>query len=379
MRDAIIYNVVWNRKKALGLGLVQIEILFQNRSKKYISTGYKVLENQWDPIGRVITNHPLAVRMNKKIQEGINKLRSFEITSNEKGALLTSKDIINLYTNKNVNSFVNFLQVELDKMTVASGTVYLHKRVKANLEACGIINFSDLTYNNIDEFDRYIKGFLSAQTSVSKQHSVVKSYTHLAQKKGLIGFGESPYNTFTVPKGKSKIRTRLDDKEIEKMSKVEVVGALGITKDLFMFTVYTGLSYKDLQNVTKSNLRSDGPDQWIEGLRKKNGEFYSVYLLPDAVKLIEKYKGKTNLFPVPDQYKQNRDLKLLAVAAKINKNITTHTGRHTAASWMLRKGIPLSVIKDILGHQDIDTTEIYAKLERSTIKEEMKRAFLKAP
>lgn len=63
-----------------------------------------------------------------------------------------------------------------------------------------------------------------------------------------------------------------------------------------------------------------------------------------------------------------------AVNDKITKRITTHTGRHTFATAMIRGGMSLSAIRDSIGHVQVKTTEEYAKLERDVIKKEMLRA-----
>jgi site-specific recombinase XerD len=55
-------------------------------------------------------------------------------------------------------------------------------------------------------------------------------------------------------------------------------------------------------------------------------------------------------------------LKRIAVLAKIKKRLTFHVSRHTFATISISLNIPLYVVKDMLGHQDIRTTQIYAKV-----------------
>ena len=73
------------------------------------------------------------------------------------------------------------------------------------------------------------------------------------------------------------------------------------------------------------------------------------------------------------------DLKLLAARCNISKELSTYVLRHTAATWMLRKGVPITTISSILGHNKIETTLIYAKLEKQIMKEQMISAFAKPP
>ena len=377
MRLNAVYKLVYNRKNVKlsesDTSLIQVKVLSVDGLVKYIGTGISVKSNQWDPKNRMIVNHENAAQYNKRIHDFISGLQTRELEIIETGRMMDVADI-DKYTKKpgkNSKSFIDFANAEKEYLNLSSGAKYLHTRTIKNLKACGIEKFYDLTYPNIVAFDRHLKTFLKAQVSVAKQHSVIKQYITLAQKNGHIPKGKSPYNEFLVEKGKSKIRVRLDDSEIEKMEKADLEDPLHIlSRDLYMFQVYTGLAYKDLQNLHPGMIRHNDDGDWIEGLRKKNGELYTVYLIDQAMQLLKKYGGQ---FIPPVQQKQNELLKIVAVAAKINKNLTTHTARHSAASWMLRKGIAVAVIQQILGHQDIDTTMIYAKLERKTIMDEMKK------
>ena len=183
---------------------------------------------------------------------------------------------------------------------------------------------------------------------------------------------------FYVSRGKHSIRTRLDDDEIDLLFSTEMDDPiLDLSRDLYAFQVLTGVSYKDLRTLTWSqNVRKNRKDYWLEGLRKKTGEYYSPFLVPEAVDLILKYRDANRdlLFNAPNIWTQNRRLKLVALACKIKKRITTHTGRHTFASAMIRGGMSLSAIRDSLGHVQVETTEEYARLERDVIKREMLRA-----
>jgi integrase len=106
---------------------------------------------------------------------------------------------------------------------------------------------------------------------------------------------------------------------------------------------------------------------------------YTIYLLPEAVEIIDRYIGHDHLIPCRDLWGYNRDLKVLAAACGLSKVLTSYVLRHTAASWMLRKGVPITTISNILGHTSIETTLIYAKLEKQIMKEQMISAFAKPP
>ena len=58
----------------------------------------------------------------------------------------------------------------------------------------------------------------------------------------------------------------------------------------------------------------------------------------------------------------NANLKTIANVTGITKKLTTHVGRHTFATWMLRNGVPIEHVSKMLGHRKITQTQRYAKL-----------------
>jgi len=178
-----------------------------------------------------------------------------------------------------------------------------------------------------------------------------------------------------VPRGKHKIRTRLDDDELENLTALSLDAVdLAYARDLYLFQCYTGVSYKDLRNLSwKENIRNNDDGVWIEGLRKKNGEYYTVFLIPEALDLINKFKtaGRDMIFDTPDVGTQKDRLRIIASLARITKHVTTHTGRHSCATLLLRRGASIDFIRDILGHVSSKTTEVYAKIEKPGIRQQM--------
>lgn len=381
MRTTAIYNLVFNRKKQLLLpgdtALIQIEILFPGTQKKYIGTNVYIEQSQWDTRTRQVTGTSMDSFYNRKLSDFVNKLRKFEMDLNDAGKIITVNDINN-YINlgaDGIGSFYDFFkQQAMKRNDITVKTRQSHLTCLARLKEAGITKFSDLTYSNIVRFDQELRAEKKLQTTIHKYHKNIKTYIHLAENSGLMDYGKNPYLKFSVPHGKHAIRQRLDDAEIIKLTSTEILDPdLALSRDLFAFSVYTGMAYKDVQGLKPSHLREIDGKLWIEGLRKKSGEFYSIYLLPEAVDLIERYRSTGRIFPAPDLYFQNRQLKIVAAACGISKTLSTHIARHTCATLMLRKDVSLKVISEMLGHSRLATTEVYAKLEKLTMRRELDR------
>jgi site-specific recombinase XerD len=380
MRTTAIYNIVFNRmKKKLApgdKGLIQIEILFQNNKKKYVGVTH-VLEKEWDAKRKEVVNTPISGRLNNEIQEKVRDIRNYEMKLLERGFQLTPAEVDKLlHPESNKGNFVQFMRREVNlRRTIHVKTRSRHLLMADILEELGIVEFSQLTYANVLKLDQHLKNQGMEQTTIHKKHQFFNTYIILAEKMGILDPTKNPYNNFENKKGKSKLRVRLDDSEIEKICTKEITGEpLNLCRDIYVFQMFTGLSYTDLQHITYSqNIKHQDDGVWIEGLRRKDGENYSIYLVQDAIDILEKYKvlGRDLVFDAPHIKTQNQNLKIVASIVGINKVLTTHTARHTAATLMIRKGMPLEYISSVLGHTQLETTRIYAKLEKPELRKQM--------
>ncbi|WP_418194006.1 site-specific integrase, partial [Alistipes shahii] len=113
--------------------------------------------------------------------------------------------------------------------------------------------------------------------------------------------------------------------------------------------------------------------------RQKTGTPYHIMLLPIAQELIERYRGypgkidETRVFPVKDRKSMCTTIKRIAQKCGITKNLSTHIGRHTFGTTVtLEKGVPIETVSEMLGHKQITTTQIYAKLTANKMKEDVR-------
>lgn len=90
---------------------------------------------------------------------------------------------------------------------------------------------------------------------------------------------------------------------------------------------------------------------------------------------IEKYKGKLpdgKILPIISNQKLNAYLKEIADVCGIKKNLTFHLARHTfATTTTLAKGVPIETVSKMLGHTNIETTQIYARITNNKISSDM--------
>jgi site-specific recombinase XerD len=141
------------------------------------------------------------------------------------------------------------------------------------------------------------------------------------------------------------------------------------TLDCFIFQIFSGLSYRELKSLNTQHLKFIDDRYWIIIKRKKTGNEQKLILLPEAIKVINKYKldqackNANQLLPVKSNQKYNENLKTVQKIAGINTTLTSHLGRHVFATTIaLSNGMPLETVSKILGHSSLKTTQIYAKV-----------------
>ena len=145
---------------------------------------------------------------------------------------------------------------------------------------------------------------------------------------------------------------------------------------MIVFYLFTGLAYSDVKNLTTNNLQTffDG-NLWIITRRKKTNTESNIRLLDVPQKIIEKYKGMTRdgrVFPMPSNTTCNKILKEIGSQCGFKTRLSTHTSRHTnATTVLLSNGVPIETVSRLLGHTNIKTTQIYAKITNQKISQDM--------
>ena len=188
-----------------------------------------------------------------------------------------------------------------------------------------------------------------------------------------------PFTMFQLKFNKTE-RGYLTTAELTRLeSKKLTIERIAYVRDLFVLSCYTGLAYIDVMELTPDNLvYGIDNNQWIKTTREKTRIPVNVPLLPQAARIIEKYKthpkavaGGT-LLPHISNQKLNSYLKEVADLCDINKILTYHVARHTFATAVtLSNGVPIETVSKMLGHTTIRTTQIYAKVIERKVSDDM--------
>lgn len=172
-------------------------------------------------------------------------------------------------------------------------------------------------------------------------------------------------------------RGYLSEDELKIIMKKKLVSErLENVRDLFMFSAFCGLAYSDMAALTQDNIRKSFDGKlWIITKRKKTNTNVNVPLLDIPKMILKKYEGKLpngKILPVISNQKLNAYLKEIADVCGVKKNLTFHLARHTFSTTVtLAKGVPIETVSKMLGHTNIETTQIYARITNSKIGNDM--------
>ena len=146
---------------------------------------------------------------------------------------------------------------------------------------------------------------------------------------------------------------------------MNLIGKLERVCDLFIFSAYCGMAYCDVMAFDfYRDTDRVGEHYYIDGLRMKTGNNFYTPILEPAMEVLKKYNFK---LPKITNQKMNDYLHIIEERMHLNKPLTYHVARHSFATLMLAHDVPIENVARMLGHHDVRTTQVYAKILKSSI------------
>lgn len=364
-------KLIFDRRKSstpTKKGEVCIEVYYR-RKRRWYSTHVNVYSHQWN--NGMVVNHTDSFILNQNISEYKDKILSIckEIALKGEFSFQELDYIIHPDSadKDEKNSFKNFLETRIEERNdIKESTKKSHRKIINVLnEFNAIDSFESLTKHNILKFDTWLRNRNITQTTVYTYHKILKTYIREAMILDFIQC--DPYFGIRLDKGKAKKRRYLTDVEIKKIKDADLPAALEKIRDLFLFQCYTGFSYSDMMECDYSRIIERNGKYILQDRRVKTNEDYYIVLLSPAMQILKKYDFK---LPKITNQQYNLRLGLVATAANLSINVTSHMGRHSFAVMALNKGVSIEVLAKMMGHSEIETTQLYAKLLNPTLEKE---------
>lgn len=251
-------------------------------------------------------------------------------------------------------------------------------RMKYNSEDVPLIS---LTHKFINDFDFYLRveKRMQASTVLGRMIALKKIITRAINQGTL---RRNPFMNYVAEQPLKKYR-HLTEEEFQKLLTTPIeTKRYYRTRDWFVFSSFTGLSYVDMRALSVENLTTEQDGStWIKIPRQKTGTVCSIKLLSIPLMIIEKYRDerKTDkIFNMTNLAGIEANLKVIARLCGIERNLTYHMARHTyATQTCISQGVPIETLSKLMGHRSIQTTQIYTKITNQKVNEDMKKLFTK--
>ena len=381
-----------NKTNSKGFYSIHLRVTINRQQRYYkVKIPQKISLKQWSgETDQWIRNtHPYAFEINNKINEkktivmnlikrcyNLNKPVSFYLIDrelNRKG----DRAILNDYVN-------DFIKRPPENVVLTDVTWEKYNAFLKHLnEFQAKISFNEVDEVFIARFRNYLASLKGRNGKMNP--ATIKSYfdkfkvvlMHAAKKDNLLDRQQVEYFfeeiRITVPRKKEGQHLDIEEvQELKKLTFTEKEHSLERDRDLFLFQVYSGFYYSDLQTLRKDQLFIDMEyGQYIIGERDKNGNptIIPLFKFPYAADIIKKYRDfdlkRTELFR-SDCFVEvqvfNRNLKILAKRAEIVHTLSNKTGRHTNAQMWIRFGAERPVLSKMMGHEKEQTTENYYRV-----------------
>ena len=216
--------------------------------------------------------------------------------------------------------------------------------------------------------ETFSETFTSGLLSENTKHGYIKTLNvalNRAVRDGIL-----TNNPLTLLPRQERPKRQLDNREYLTIDEVKQLVKTPcrkpIIKNAFLFSCFSGLRFGDVKNLTWGQIQTDNEGQKvIRYTQRKTNKPENLQLSDEALKFLpERNDVKSNdiIFPLSNNGYTNETLKCWILAAGITKRVTFHVGRHTNATLLLSLGVPIETVSKLLGHADIQTTQIYAKV-----------------
>lgn len=346
--------------------------LTYNGKQRYFGTGVLVMKNEWDKANEIVKCRPDAASLNKILLDEKNKMQQEVMALYAKGEFDISAFGKRKACEKDGEGFLTFVEtiIKKEEKTRENGTIRRWRSWLGTMKEWeGIKTFEDLTKRKVVEFDDFLHQRGYEQTTIAGYHKLLRRFIGEAVKADLISYNVYSKYGIHIPQGEPRQDKFLTQNELTALVKADMpTESLSRVRDVFVFQCLTGLAYKDLANFSPEYIEKDDDGTCLyTNRRMKTKVVFCFVLLPKAIEILGKYDMH---LPVISNVDYNRYLKVIAQAAGIDKPISTHWGRHTAAMYWLNHGIPLEVVSRCLGHSSTRITQsTYARFETGAIKD----------
>ncbi|MFY7739233.1 MAG: tyrosine-type recombinase/integrase [Flavobacterium sp.] len=381
-----------NQKDQTGHSPLYIRII-KDRKTKFITAGVKLKESEWDEVKqKVKKNHSNSARMNAALSQKIADAEGQIADLERKVKTVSIKKLKEAIKGKEVPNFFEYSRNHLNRIknnvsiaTYKTYELYLDKF--QNWVGTKDVYFDDITVS-------LLLDYISYMSNVRKNNSTTQRFSVMilaimfkeAIKEEIIPEYMYPFNKLTLKKAATK-RQFLKKEQFEAINnfKLKENTKACIYRDMFIFSIYAGgLRFSDVLEFQFKDFINE--ERRIKKIIHKTKRVHQFKIGQIAYDIIHKYlkndsKQDDFIFPIitqkelffnDEEYRfnitkilnkaANFQIKRIAKKLEIKTNVSFHISRHTFATNALNNGMRIEHVSKLMDHNDISTTQIYAKI-----------------
>lgn len=351
---------------------------FLHGKKIEVSTSISLKPDHWSATKqRVKRNHKDYQKYNQILEAFDKKALKYILENfvNGDGAVTLRQFKEHMYSRTCKDGcFTDFIlkYLEENKSRLREESLWSYKsQISKMLKFKSAISFRDITEKFILDYQDYMAIKLNNnENTISKSLRSLRTFVNLAIRYEHLKTNPFQYITIKKVDGHRDFLSREELTRLHTFYETHPDMEQNEKKVLqyFLFSCYTGIRYSDLKLLNAGDIQNNT----IHIRMHKTNQGVSIPLSHKAQKVLPPLKqGK--IFSIFCNKVTNRILKKIAIASGIDKKLTFHVARHTFATISLTLGIPIEVICKLLGHTNIKTTQIYAKVVDSVKEKEIEK------
>ncbi|MCV9387495.1 tyrosine-type recombinase/integrase [Reichenbachiella ulvae] len=363
-------------KENLKSAPVYLSLSAPKQREILINTGERIHPDFFDnKIGRCIGRSSEALEVQSSLDDQMVKLKLVIDDFSKDDDTPTLKMIKDRFLRKgNFNGFVGFARNELDieKVRLSSITWKNYAHCLNNLEkyAPGL-SFAEITVEFLEEYRSYLKNVGGRnEKGIYQDLATIRKFWNIALRKREVR--HSPFDEFRIKtvRGSDQIKYLVLD-ELKNLLALYYEGDLSerLTGVLYYYLIgcLCGLRSKDLYELSLRQVKDKKTFEEI--LRRGEMEVYTSksgykkrVVIPVSSQLRQLLANPLKQSLVHKGDRRNKALREVLKIAQIEKYLSFHSSRHTFGVVSKQLGIDTAVVQDILGHDSISTTQIYARI-----------------
>ncbi len=372
-------------------GTIYYQIIHERKVRQLL-TDYKVFPSEWDESRSMVTTTKKSERksfilsIRERIRWDIERLTKIDRKLDANGLTYTADDVIDEFNRyAHDYSLFNFMESLIARFK-QNGKIRTSETYKSTLNSFKKFRQDEdimldcLTSETMEKYEAWHKGRGVALNTISFYTRILRAAYNRAVEDDIIE-NRNPFRKVYTGVDKT-VKRALPLSVIKKIKALDLMltPSLDFARDMFMMSFYLrGMSFIDMAFLKKTDLKNGH----VIYRRRKTGQQLTIEWTKEMQMILDKYPENASgyLLPIirnPDTngrctyrnmgYNINHNLKAIASMVGIAIPLTLYVARHSWASAAKAKGIPLSVIREGMGHDSEATTQIYlASLDTSVV------------